>query len=120
MTSKEKLVEATMLSLQGKLIEDNESKLNETITDDILEANEKLKHLKNSQELIDLVEDYLDDNYNKGFPLYLVSKKSRLMLYFGTAIDNNKAHFLVSDFVSTRIVDYRNVYKYYEFSDRCR
>lgn len=106
------LQEATQKILQNKL--------NETITDDLLEANEKLKHLKNSQELIDLVENYLQDNLGIGYPIYLVGKQGRWMLSSGEVVDENKAQFLVSDYVSKKIIDIRNVYKYYEFSDKCR
>lgn len=108
MTSKEKLVEATVNTLSDNEIEE------------LNKANEKLKHLKNSQELVDLVEDYLTMKFDSGFPIYLISKKSRWWIYSGSVIDENTARFLVGDTVSTKILDIHTVYKYYEFSDKAR
>ena len=98
--------------MQNKIIEATEGEL--------ANANRKLRKLNNSQELIDLVEDYFQDKFNIGYPIYLIGKSSRYMLYDGRVIDDNKARFLVSDYKSTRVVDIRNVYKYYEFSENAR
>lgn len=107
------------------LIEETINKLNnynDEIQDAIQKANEKLKSLKSSQELIDLVNNYYyDREENLGYPLYLVSKRgSGWCLYSGSIIDKYKAEFLLSDSVSYRVVDYRTAYKYYRFSNWCR
>lgn len=116
MNYKDELTEVTSKLLQNNLNEDYNDDVNLVIK----EANNQLKHLNSSQELVDIVEDYLNDKDGNGFPIYLVSKKGGWMIYAGTVIDNDTAHFLVSDTVSTRIVNYKNAYKYYRFSNTYR
>ena len=98
-----------------RLIED----LNTEIDIAIKDANQKLREIKTSQELLNLVDGYFSNKFGLGFPLYLVGR-SKWCLHSGKIIDEYIVRFLMSDGISARNVDARTAYKYYKFSNVCR
>ncbi len=80
------------------------------------ELNEKLKNIKNFENLKSLEEEI--ESLGEG--LLLRTKRAKWHIFGFTDLGNGYVHYLLSDGVSTRKQKYTDLYKYIEVSNRAR